>query len=266
MLVEGDVGTKTLVPENHLTTHEQEVLEGIKKNPTAMRDVMLEHGYTGTVDNDHFNDVVGTVMISLVSKRLLYLNEFRKGLDLFGLPALMQANSLLCKQLFVTGHGGKAPDANYVVSCLIPCYSEAGSSRRAIEEEMVDHFQDLLISLENKRVPGYSEDLAWNDGEDSIPGTGDDGTKEEAAAQKKKPPHKRKSRRTKEKAAAQKKSRRTKEKAAAQKKKPPHKRKSRRTKEKAAAQKKKPPHKRKSRRTKEKATAQKKKPPHKRKK
>ena len=173
MLVEGDVDTKTLVPENHLTTHEQEVLEGIKKNPTAMRDVILEHGCTGKVDNDHINDVVGTVMISLVSKRLLYLNEFRKGLDLFGLQALMQANSLLCKQLFVTGHGGKAPDANYVVSCLIPCYSEAGSSRRAIEEEMVDHFQDLLISLEDERVPGYSEDLAWNDGEDSIPGTGD---------------------------------------------------------------------------------------------
>ena len=111
MLVEGDVDTKTLVPENHLTTHEQEVLEGIKKNPTAMRDMILEHGYTGKVDNDHINDVVGTVMISLVSKRLLYLNEFRKGLDLFGLPALMQANSLLCKQLFVTGHGGKAPES-----------------------------------------------------------------------------------------------------------------------------------------------------------
>ena len=87
----------------------------------------------------------------------------------------MQANSLLCKQLFVTGHGGKAPDANYVVSCLIPCYSEAGSSRRAIEEEMVDHFQDLLISLEDERVTGYSEDLAWNDGEGSLPAdTGDD--------------------------------------------------------------------------------------------
>ena len=51
-------------------------------------------------------------------------------------------------------------DANYVVSCLIPCYSEV------VEEEILDHFQDLLISLEDERVMSYTEDLAWNNGDD----------------------------------------------------------------------------------------------------
>jgi D-serine dehydratase len=37
---------------------------------------------------------------------------------------------------------------------------------------MVDHFQDLLISLEDdKQVTGYTEALAWNDGQDSIANT-----------------------------------------------------------------------------------------------
>ncbi|CAB4017908.1 Hypothetical predicted protein [Paramuricea clavata] len=37
---------------------------------------------------------------------------------------------------------------------------------------MVDHFQDLLISLEDdEQVTGYTEALAWNDGQDSIANT-----------------------------------------------------------------------------------------------
>jgi urease accessory protein UreE len=41
-----------------------------------------------------------------------------------------------------------------------------------VEEQMVDHFQDLLISLEDdEQVTGYTEALAWNDGHDSIANT-----------------------------------------------------------------------------------------------
>ncbi|CAB4035099.1 Hypothetical predicted protein [Paramuricea clavata] len=152
-----------LIPEKHLTCHEQALLEGIKNDPTSLQDVILEHEHTGNIDKDHVDDIIGTVMISLVSKILIYLNEFRRGLDLYGLPALIQANSDLCKHLFVRGEGGKAPDANYLLSCLMPNYSEDGSSRRAVEEQMVDHFQDLLISLEDdEQVTGYTEALAWN--------------------------------------------------------------------------------------------------------
>ena len=32
----------------------------------------------------------------------------------------------------------------------------------------MDHFQDLLINLEDESVTGYTEALAWDDGTDSI--------------------------------------------------------------------------------------------------
>lgn len=122
MLVDSNVNMNALIPEKHC--HEQALLEGIKNDPTSLQDVILEHEYTGNIDKDHVDDIIGTVMISLVSKRLIFLNEFRRGLDLYGLPALIQANSDLCKHLFVRGEGGKAPDANYLLSCLMPNYSE----------------------------------------------------------------------------------------------------------------------------------------------
>ena len=115
MLVNQDVDMNALVAEKHLTSHEQAVLTAITDDPTSFQEVILEHEYTGKIDTDHVNDIVGTVMVSLVSKRLLYLNEFRKGLDLYDFASVMQTNAGLCKDLFVRG-GSKVADANYVVS------------------------------------------------------------------------------------------------------------------------------------------------------
>jgi hypothetical protein len=171
MLVNSNVDLSTLVPQTHLTSQEQALLEAIKNDPITLQDIILEHAYTGKIDKDHVDDIVGTVMVSLVSKRLLYLDAFRKGLDLYGLPELIQLNGDLCKHLFVIGQGGKAADANYVVSCLMPYYSDEGSNKRTIEEGMVDSFQDLLINFEDEQVTGYTEALACNDGEDSIANT-----------------------------------------------------------------------------------------------
>ena len=115
MLVNQDVDMNALVAEKHLTSHEQAVLTAITDDPTSFQEVILEHEYTGKIDTDHVNDIVGTVMVSLVSKQLLYLNEFRKGLDLYDFASVMQTNAGLCKDLFVRG-GSKVADANYVVS------------------------------------------------------------------------------------------------------------------------------------------------------
>ena len=36
----------------------------------------MEHGYTGMIDTHHVEDIVGTEVISIISKHLLYLKEF----------------------------------------------------------------------------------------------------------------------------------------------------------------------------------------------
>ena len=47
-------------------------------------------------------------------------------------------------------------DANYLFSCMQPEFSEPGTSRRALEERVVDNFQDFLNNIEDTNVTGYS--------------------------------------------------------------------------------------------------------------
>ena len=71
MLVLGNFNMNALIPEKHLTSHEQTLIKSIKDNLTLMQDVILEHEYTGKIDKEHVDDIIGTVMVSIISKRLL---------------------------------------------------------------------------------------------------------------------------------------------------------------------------------------------------
>ena len=52
-------------------------------------------------------------------------------------------------------------------SLMKPKYSPEGSSRKRVEESVMDHFKDFLLSLEDeKRISGYKEAIAWNYDED----------------------------------------------------------------------------------------------------
>lgn len=48
-------------------------------------------------------------------------------------------------------------------SVLSPCYSAEGTSRRKLEEEVIDNFQDFLATVEDKNIAGYTEALAWKE-------------------------------------------------------------------------------------------------------
>ena len=78
MLVNQDVNMNALVPEKHLTSHEQELITAIKGDPASFEETILEHEYTGKIDKDHVNDIVGAVVVSPVSKRLLFLKVPKK--------------------------------------------------------------------------------------------------------------------------------------------------------------------------------------------
>ena len=92
----------------------------------------------------------------------MYLKEFMKGLELYGLAELIKQNPESCKPLFVRG-SVQGVDANYVFSLMKPNFSLDGSSRKEIEESVMYSFQDFLISLEDhEKVTGYAEAGSWN--------------------------------------------------------------------------------------------------------
>ena len=152
----------------HITAEEKTMLENIQHDLDNHRDTIVDHGYTGVIDKEHLNDITGSILISLVTRRQLYLSEFMRGLELYGLADIIRQKPEICKALFVMGHE-KDVDANYVFSLMKPCYSMEGSTRKEVEESVMDSFQDFLISLEDEqKISGYTEALTWNydDGED----------------------------------------------------------------------------------------------------
>ena len=87
-------------------------------------------------------------------------------LNLYGLADIICNYLQVTHSLFVRGQQ-KAVDADYVFSLLKPKFSEDGSSRRVEKEQMTDYFQDFLMGLEDEKVGGDAEALAYATGDDN---------------------------------------------------------------------------------------------------
>ena len=65
----------------HITAEEKKLLENIQHDLDNHRDTIVSHGYTGVIDKEHINDITGSLLISLVTRRKLCLSEFMRGLS-----------------------------------------------------------------------------------------------------------------------------------------------------------------------------------------
>ncbi|KAL9986031.1 hypothetical protein ACROYT_G000087 [Oculina patagonica] len=160
-LINLNMDIRALSPEKHLTSEQQKLFDTIREDVGNHQDLIIEHGYTGVINEEHIDDILGSVLVSIWHKRVLCLNEFRQGMDLYGLSSILSQSPDACKPLFIKGHISDV-DANYLAGALNPRYSPEGSSRRLVEEKIVDHFQDFLLSLEDDNITGYSAPIAWN--------------------------------------------------------------------------------------------------------
>ena len=162
MLVNQEVDMTKLSAHEHLTEHERELLDNIKIDPKAegLQDIIVGHGYSGPINADHVDDITGTITLSIVTNRLVYLKEFKRGLNYYGLLDILQDHADLCKELFLLNTS--SVDANYVVSLLRPQYSEGGTVTRTVEEKLFDHLHDFIMSIEDTTVTGHIEELAYD--------------------------------------------------------------------------------------------------------
>ena len=160
-LVNLDMDIRDLSPDKHLTSEERKMFDTIKEDVSQHHDYIIEHGYTGIINEEHIDDILGSILVSIWNQRVLCLKEFKEGMNLYGLASILPHSPAACKSLFVKGHIDDV-DANYLAGLLQPQYSSQGSSRRYVEEKVVDHFQDFLLSLEDENITGYSAPVAWN--------------------------------------------------------------------------------------------------------
>lgn len=163
LMLNPDVDMSNL-SEKHFTSGDIDIFKQIRscsEFDDALVDIISEHGYTGAIDKAHEEDIIGTIKVSIINKRLLFLREFAEGLKLFNAYELIKRNADICKHLFTASTS--APDADYVVSILSPVYSESGTTKRQLEETLIDNFQDFLNTIEDNTMTGPTEELAWNE-------------------------------------------------------------------------------------------------------
>ena len=133
----------------NFTASEKMIITSIRENPVDHKEYIMEHGYTGIIHANNFDDIVGTVTVSIMSRKQVFINEFGYGLELLRLLDMMKANPALVKPLFVIDpRNTEEVDANYFVAILKPECSGESTSRQSVEEGMLD----FLISLENNEI------------------------------------------------------------------------------------------------------------------
>lgn len=164
LLVNPEVDVKNLSAESHLTAADQSIINQIREDVTPHQEMIIEHGYTGNIDQEHVDDIVQSIIISIVTRQVVIMKEFMEGFHLYGLAKIVLSNPQVCKPLFVKAAGAQDQvDANYLFSLVQPMYSTPGSSRRQVEENIMDHLQDFLISLEDdQNITGYASPVTWN--------------------------------------------------------------------------------------------------------
>lgn len=151
------------IKDSDLTTKELDILKDIRNDYTGYTDLILENNYTGLLDQEHINDIINSMKVSYVSQRSVYMKEFLKGLNVYGLGNIISSCPEICQKLFVGDHKKDTiPDSNYLFSLFNPDYCEQGSSRRVIEEAIMDYFQDTLQDIEDALITGYTAPIAWN--------------------------------------------------------------------------------------------------------
>ena len=146
----------------HLIPADKKLLDSVRNDIITYSSTIIEHGYAGRIDDDNADQIINSMIVSIVSRRLVCVNEFMKGPQLFGLSEVIQKNPEACKEIFIMV--SDYVDANYLFSLMYPEYSEDGTTLKQIEESIMDLFQDFLFSLEDdKIVSEYTEAMSSND-------------------------------------------------------------------------------------------------------
>ena len=85
LMVCPEVDINNLSLEDHFTEIDRQLIESVRSDVCVHQDVILDHGYTGMIDSAHVEEIVGTLMVSILTRRQLYLKAFMEGMQLFKL-------------------------------------------------------------------------------------------------------------------------------------------------------------------------------------
>jgi hypothetical protein len=126
------------ISDEDLTKDEHAVLEEVRVNCLSHTDLIIENGYSGQITIDHVEEIVNSLKVSFVNRRYFYMNEFKIGLNAYGLGDLISSHPDICKPFFLEEfHDETVPDGDYLFTLLKPKYSPESTTKRVIEESLI---------------------------------------------------------------------------------------------------------------------------------
>ena len=81
-----------LDPQEHLTLRDMVLLNLIRSGLTSHTDTIMEHGFTGGIDDSHIEEILESIVNSIVTKRGVHLVEVLEGLNAYGLDSIIQTH------------------------------------------------------------------------------------------------------------------------------------------------------------------------------
>lgn len=129
LMINPNVDLQKLDKERHLTEYDRTLLQSVRDDIVSNTDTIIDCGYTGPIDEAHIEDIINSIVVSIVSKRLMCLQEFVEGLNQFGVAASIRLYPDIFKVLFtLESQPTDKVDANYIFSVLAPQYSMIGKN------------------------------------------------------------------------------------------------------------------------------------------
>ena len=155
--------TSNYFPE--LTTDETKLMAQIKEDPSKYADFIIENGYTGSITPNNVADIIGTITVSICTRRKRYLEDFKDGLQSYNIFSYLCEYKEQMRTLFLSENDKiNEVSADFIFGSLSPMYSDKGSSNRVLEMKCVDNFQDFLNDLEDNDMKNTREEqLAYNE-------------------------------------------------------------------------------------------------------
>ncbi|XP_077953573.1 uncharacterized protein LOC120812818 isoform X2 [Gasterosteus aculeatus] len=143
------------VPLQLLSLHAETCCNNIEEAREAdstslldLTDQIVACGYKGPI-MDRKDDIVRCIILHGTVKLLPMLQQLSSGLELYGLRPMVQANRVMCRELFVPVPLNVV-DADFLIRSLAPTFSDAGTMRRQRELKLVNYLQDLMNEFEDK--------------------------------------------------------------------------------------------------------------------
>lgn len=99
LMVESNRDIKGL-DQKHLTASDLQLIKSIRENLSSHHDTIIDLGYTAKILEAHIEEIINSVIIEIIMKRVVFLKEFMERLNQFGVADAIRSKPEVFKSLF----------------------------------------------------------------------------------------------------------------------------------------------------------------------